>query len=322
MSVKFSLIVPIFNVEKYLRKCLDSLANQEYENYEVILVDDGSTDSCGKMVDAYVEKYSIFKAIHKINEGLGEARNSGIEIASGDYIIFVDSDDWIEKNYLCAMNEIIMNKKADVVHCGWYEDTQNFSEFHNDTKKNQTKKEVFLNEMLKDNIGCQVWKNVYKKSLWNGIRFPKRLYEELYTTHRVINKAQRIVQSENGYYHYLVREDNISNSFNPIKGRDIFYGFVSRYEFLENIDVGIDVYSIVFEKMSINGIQAIHGLCLIGEIEEINKVADYVLIEMKKNFRKVKNNRLELIIAKNFTGLYAYFIRFFYKYVRRVVACA
>ena len=64
-----------------------------------------------------------------------------------------------------------MNKKADVVHCGWYEDTQNFSEFHNDTKKNQTKKEVFLNEMLKDNIGCQVWKNVYKKSLWNGIRF-------------------------------------------------------------------------------------------------------------------------------------------------------
>ena len=88
---------------------------------------------------------------------------------------------------------------------------------------------------------------------WDKI--PKRLYEDLYTTHRVINKAQRIVQSENGYYHYLVREDNISNSFNPIKGRDIFYGFVSRYEFLENIDVGIDVYSIVFEKMSINGIQ-------------------------------------------------------------------
>ena len=123
---------------------------------------------------------------------------------------------------------------------------------------------------------------------------------------------------EKGYYHYLIRDGNISNTFNPIKGRDIFWGFASRYEFLKNAENNIEerIYNIVFEKACKNGIQAIHGLSLIRDFEEIKKVTSYVLLKMNGKYKNLKSERIELIIANKCTRMYAYIICFFYKYIR------
>lgn len=319
MSIKFSCIVPIYNVENYLERCLNSLLKQDYINYEVILIDDGSTDTSGKIVDEYAKKSSIFKVIHKVNEGLGETRNVGLRMATGDYIIFVDSDDWVENTYLSEISKIIIETKADIVHCSWYEDTEISSKLNNDVRNEKLEKGFFLNKVLIDDIGCQVWKNVYKKALWRGITFPRRLYEDLYTTHLVIDRAQNIVQIKNAYYHYIIRNNNISNSFNPIKGRDIFYGFVSRYEFMKNHNMAIP--DIILSKIYKNGIQAIHGISLIKDYAEIKKITKYILLNNREGGYINSRNQIEIFMANKFTRLYVYSICFFYKYIRRNKIC-
>ena len=117
--IEISIIVPVFNVEKFLTRCLDSLINQNsYENYEIILIDDGSTDNSGKICDEYAEKFKKIKVIHKKNEGVSKARNLGINNAKGEYITFVDSDDFVENNMLINFHNIIKTKKDDLIFCG------------------------------------------------------------------------------------------------------------------------------------------------------------------------------------------------------------
>ena len=112
----FSIIIPVYNVEKYLNECVDSVLNQKNVDYEIILVDDGSTDNSGQICDEYVKNHSNISVIHKQNGGASDARNIGIEEAEGDYILFIDSDDKIEKNSLSKINEVIINQKfPDIV---------------------------------------------------------------------------------------------------------------------------------------------------------------------------------------------------------------
>ena len=120
-KIKFSFIVPVYNVEKYLSQCVDSLLNQTYTNFEIILVDDGSLDNCPQMCDEYDEKDSRIKVIHKENGGLVSARKEGALIATGDYIVCVDSDDWVELDYLEKVNKVIDGKSVDIifVSCYW-----------------------------------------------------------------------------------------------------------------------------------------------------------------------------------------------------------
>ncbi len=117
--MKVSVIVPIYNVEKYLRKSLDSLANQTINDYEVILVNDGSTDNSQSIIDEYVEKYSVFKGFKKENGGMSSARNFGLKYAKGEYIAFVDSDDFVELNFLEKLYDKAKKDKSDVVICDY-----------------------------------------------------------------------------------------------------------------------------------------------------------------------------------------------------------
>lgn len=114
-----TIVVPIYNVEKYIRRCLDSILNQTFTNYEVLMIDDGSTDSSSEICDEYQKKYSNFKAIHKQNGGLGYARNTGIENANGDYIVFIDGDDYISNNHIENIFMEIEKNKADACYCGY-----------------------------------------------------------------------------------------------------------------------------------------------------------------------------------------------------------
>ena len=118
MDSLISVIVPIYNVEKYLQKCVDSIINQTYKNLEIILVDDGSPDNCPKMCDDYAEKDSRIKVVHKENGGLSDARNVGMEVATGEYVSFIDSDDYISLDFYETLLETIVDNDSDVVECG------------------------------------------------------------------------------------------------------------------------------------------------------------------------------------------------------------
>ena len=117
MKSLVSVIVPIYKVEKYLNKCVDSIINQSYKNLEIILVDDGSPDKCGEICDKYAEKDSRVKVIHKENGGLSDARNAGIDIAKGDYLLFVDSDDWITSNICEVLIKNANDNLSDIIAC-------------------------------------------------------------------------------------------------------------------------------------------------------------------------------------------------------------
>ena len=109
-----SIIVPVYNVEKYIHECVDSIINQTYKNIEIILVDDGSPDNCGKICDEYAKKDNRIKVIHKPNGGLSDARNHGIDVANGEWLMFIDSDDWIEPNMAEKLLHSALNNKADL----------------------------------------------------------------------------------------------------------------------------------------------------------------------------------------------------------------
>jgi glycosyltransferase involved in cell wall biosynthesis len=167
--LKFSIIVPIYNVEKYLCICVDSILMQTYTNFELILVDDGSPDNCGLICDEYVQKDSRVKVIHKSNGGLVSARKAGAKIATGDYVVCVDSDDWISKDHLLKISEVIHKENPEIVCFSYYE-----TDAQSETRKkipyregmytkNQTQKEiVFHRQYGQKHIA---W-NYIKKNNW------------------------------------------------------------------------------------------------------------------------------------------------------------
>ncbi len=186
MRPKVSVIVPVYNVERYIDRCLISLINQSLRDIEIILVDDGSPDSCPRKCDEYARRDSRIRVIHKKNAGLGEARNSGLEIATGEYVAFVDSDDYVEKNMYECLYNIAINKKCDIVYSGFKKgtgkdsfiqisETSNFIKYENNDVKNLIpdfiaappyKKREYIYEM-------SVWHSIYRSDIIfnNNIRF-------------------------------------------------------------------------------------------------------------------------------------------------------
>lgn len=207
-----SVVVPIFNLAELLPKCLDSLLNQTYSNYEIILVDDGSTDESPSMCDKYAERYEKVSVVHKNNGGLSSARNAGILIAEGEYIIFPDPDDWVEKDYLSTLCEIQSYYNADLTCVGYILDFENGSSIPGTDgelllfDKYQAKKHLMIDPSMKG----FAWNKLYKTSI---IRENSLLFlddvgtrEDLDFAYRYINCSELIVFSPNTrLYHYFQR---------------------------------------------------------------------------------------------------------------------
>lgn len=215
MSEKYlvSVIVPIYNVENYLGRCIESIVGQSYEKIEIILVDDGATDSSGKLADEWEKRDSRIRVIHQKNAGLSEARNTGIEAAYGDYIVFVDSDDWIHENMIEAMIERL--SCADIVSCGMIKATdENQTEIPwFDTEHIFSSREAI--EYLIENtcFSSHVPRNIYPREIFNTVRFPRgKLFEDILTTHRLFAHVKRICVIPEHYYYYYERTGSISNS--------------------------------------------------------------------------------------------------------------
>lgn len=219
---KISVIVPIYNVEKYLDRCVKSLINQTYKNIEIILVEDGSPDKCPEMCDDYATYDSRIKVVHKENGGLSDARNVGIEISSGSFIAFVDSDDWVEKDFIEELYSNIKRENADISIVGYaliwdsgkeitYGDNNDYLVYN---------QEDAIKELLKQKkFQCMVCQKMYKREIFSDIKFPYgKIYEDVAVGLPTFLKANKVVFSGKPKYFYYQREDSIVNEkFNENK---------------------------------------------------------------------------------------------------------
>ena len=214
-----SIIVPVYNVEQYLEKCVDSIINQTYKNLEIILVDDGATDSSGKLCDELAKIDNRIKVYHKENGGLSDARNYGVERATGEYIGFVDSDDYIDAEMYEKLYEAIKKENVDVAECNLkiiYPEREEL--FTEQNYYNVCTKQEYLEEYLKiEKIFGSVWTKLISRKIAKELLFPKgKLYEDTYYAYDLINVANSFVLIDSPSYNYLMRENSITNSkFNP-----------------------------------------------------------------------------------------------------------
>ncbi|WP_196007991.1 glycosyltransferase [Clostridium tyrobutyricum] len=232
-----SIIVPIYNVERYINKCINSILSQTFKKFELILVDDGSPDSCGEICDKYAELDYRIKVIHKKNGGLSSARNAGIDIAQGKYIGFIDSDDWIKNDMYEFLYKTIIKYDADISICDFIKFNENYDLcFKEDSGKNI---EIWnnieaLEKLNTDDCGKIVvtWNKLYKKELWSDIRFPEgRIHEDVFTMHKILFKTNRIVNTNKVLYGYLQRSSSIIGTKFSLKKLDYIDGLRERIKF-------------------------------------------------------------------------------------------
>lgn len=255
-KIILSIVVPIYGVEKYLHKCVDSLLNQDIDNYEIILVDDGSPDACPQICDEYAKHYTLnithntpsIRVIHRKNGGLSAARNSGIEVAQGEYIMFVDSDDYIEPNALKGLLEQVERDNLDVLRYRLQyvriknegvSELVNEAEYEvynpykidpfkgNDYSEIPTDGVSFLNSRM--STACYAWAFILRRDLiysrlsaLDSCLFTEGIYfEDTDWTPRMLCKAKRVASTNTVVYNYLMREGSITNAVNRSKQKKV-----------------------------------------------------------------------------------------------------
>ena len=227
---KVSVIVPIYNVEKYLKKCVDSLVSQTLEDIEIILVDDGSTDNCGKIAKEYEEKYpKKVKYYKKENGGLSDARNYGLSYAIGDYIAFLDSDDYIEEKAYKEMYEKAVEENSDYVECNFIWEYPNKSIIDKKLEYN-SKKEMF------EKVRVVAWNKLIKRNIIvdNKLSFPKGLrYEDTEFTYKMIPYIKKFSYVDKPFVHYVQRSNSIANNQNE-RDKEIFVILNNVVDFYKN----------------------------------------------------------------------------------------
>lgn len=332
--IKLSLIVPIYNVENYLRKCVDSLLHQDYEDYEIILVDDGSTDGSGLLADQLASRLSplasspTIQVIHQENRGLSGARNTGIEAAQGEYICFVDSDDYWEPNVLGELMEQIERDNLDVLRFQYryvnekdeeilpYKSTKKYTDYSIEV----TNGENFLNNRL--GLACYAWQFILKRELLicnngaskgNSCMFTEGIYfEDTDWTPRMLMRVKRVASIDTMVYNYLWRVGSISKAVDMDKKRKVLedkikllYGFMEQRKMIQ--DDSWYQWQVAVGTLSILGIIAEDFYAERKKyIREIQKIGVFPL----SSYRLSRNFFIKNLVANFSPNLYCrYFSR-------------
>lgn len=238
---KISIVVPIYNVEKYIRKSVDSLLKQTYKNIEIILVDDGSPDRCGEICDEYATTDNRVIVIHKKNGGLSDARNAGIEIACGQYISFIDSDDYVAPHYCEILYKHLKENSADISICSF----QSFYEGEDCQEKISDDVEVMDSNLALKSLYNNVegygqsmhvaWGKLYKKELFNIIKYPVgKINEDEFVIHHLYGMANKVVLNKSILYYYLQRDNSIMGQPFSEKRFDSLEALMDRIIYFQN----------------------------------------------------------------------------------------
>lgn len=232
-----SVIVPIYKVEAFLNKCIQSIVGQTYADLEIILVDDGSPDSCPRMCDDWAAKDRRIKVIHKENGGLSDARNAGLAIATGEYISFIDSDDWIEPDFLQVLLDAMGQTGADIADCATRlvsEDGKGLSVRGANEDETLDTVSALVRLVKEDRVYQTVWNKLYRRAVIGDIRFEKGKYnEDDYFTYQVFDRAKKVAVVAKPLYNYLQRAGSIMGvGYNP-RRLDGLKARVLRMEYLQ-----------------------------------------------------------------------------------------
>lgn len=249
--IEISVIVPVYNSESYLHRCVDSILGQTFTDIELILIDDGSNDSSPEICDAYSKKDSRVVVIHQKNAGQSEARNSALKVAKGAFISFVDSDDWIEKNALLQMYAYMMSTDADIIQGGVEKNWDEFTEVYRKVddliylNKHDAMKDIclYISSREKSFLMNGVWCKLYPRHFFDNCKFvPGRIWEDTQIQGRLIDQADKIVVIPGIHYHYYQgRKDNISKISSIKSDVDSWLSHKERYDEFGQDEVYCDI---------------------------------------------------------------------------------
>lgn len=276
---KVSIIIPCYKAEEYLPSCIKGIQQQSYNNWELVLIDDGSPDKTGEICDLYASEDNRIKVIHKPNGGVSDARNAGIRAVTGEYVTFLDSDDFWHKEYLSFMMGLIQQYQADVVQCKW-------------TRGNER---VFPEVSITNDIKCMngsqimanglfdvmLWGKIYRRELWEGIEFPIGLLnEDDWISWKVCYEAKRFVVSNNKIYYYTFNQEGICATTSRALDLNYFGAFAEKAEFFkQNKDEACAYWNLA--KWSKAFILAYHTP------NATNEQLDMMMLQFKKNYKEL-----------------------------------
>ena len=234
-----SVIIPCYNAVKYFEKCISSIIDQVYHNLEIILVDDGSTDHTGELCDAWQNKDQRVRVIHKQNEGSSYARKTGIENATGEYIAFVDIDDWIDKDMFVNMMSALISTNSDIAQCGVCDVSEDGQITHREFENKDGSFEIFNREegvlliIADQKWHSYMWNKIFKKQMFDNITFPKgrQMDDDISIAHSLFHNASQSVYLHDEYYYYYHRNDSICNTPNVVSQiKNLYDQSNARYE--------------------------------------------------------------------------------------------
>lgn len=252
-NMLLTVIIPVYNVEDYLDRCIQSVVDQTYKKLEIILVDDGSTDGSLQICNQWAEEDSRIKVIHKRNGGLSSARNAGIAIATGDVYAFVDSDDFIEPDMYEVMIEALIRTKKDIACCGRIVDLwgrREKQEFIIKREKVFSRNEAIKEVLLLQDIDVSACDKVYKKEVFKDIKYPEgKISEDAAIIFNILEKTNGIVHVGRAFYHYIFRKNSISKSCYTHKNYDSYMNCVNTYEFINNFYPQLKQYARIYSTL-------------------------------------------------------------------------
>ncbi|MDK0964983.1 glycosyltransferase family 2 protein [Clostridium perfringens] len=323
-----SIIVPVYQSEKYLYKCIESIVTQTYENIEIILIDDGSTDDSKKIYTEFEKVDKRIKVIRQSNKGLSATRNVGISLANGRYITFIDSDDYIERNFIEDMYINITSTNSDICVCNIVKEYIDYGTRDCGCKIQKNKvfdKYEAMKSLLDINngFGGYACNKMYDISLFRDIKFPEgRIYEDTFTIYKLIDLAKKIVYTKNTQYIYTIRKGSItSKDTNVDKKLDFIRASRERYEFIN--DKYRSLSYLAYESYLISFISVYNEYILNRKINtDINNYKNDVL-NLYKNYYKCINIKYKVIIYMlSFNKkIYELFIKIIYIYKRGFSRC-
>lgn len=286
-----SIIIPIYNVEKYLKKCIDSITSQTYSNLEIILVDDGSPDNCGKICDEYAKIDKRIKVIHKQNGGLSDARNIGISLATGKYVLLVDSDDTICCDACEELLKVAINTSADMVAFKKrkiYEDGTEENSTDTMQLKIYNNRQAYIELIYGRDFEITAWSRFYKSDIIKSVQFPVGVLSEDYATaHKFFMNSKKIVFYDKTIYNYLIRNNSIMGNMKVNHIIDLY-------------NISKDVYSFQIanfpehkKKVLSLYINNLLKLYYFISIKEKNSDLNDILKKCEKNLKNQKINNIE-----------------------------
>ena len=319
-NAKISIVVPIYKVEKFLKRCIESIVNQTYKNLEIILVDDGSPDLCGKICDEYKKTDDRIIVIHQQNMGLSDARNSGITFAKGEYIAFVDSDDYIKPQMIETLYKNLCQYDAQISCCGHidiYEDQNTVEPIFNKRLIVMNSEEALSKFLFTHIVDVVAWNKLYDIKLFENVRYESRkLFEDHFTTYKLLDKAKTIVHTTEPFYYYCKRHDSIGGvsfsekNFQLKDALDIECSYIKiKYPRIsKTIDIGYIIWLIViYDKMILSNVENKEFLLNIRKLI----LKSFFQIIISRDITASKKMQIMLLIfnKKIYYKMYCWYIR-------------